>query len=135
MAKKTAKKTVDPKYQTEAEQSVKDTANIRDFAYSGDLPLGKTWAFTISKHRDSTLLEESNYDIIQEDLEKRFPGDVEEVRASHWAVGWTRRPRNGRHPRSLTIRRTPCRYRRDSRRRALAFRAGNAPPSPSGSRN
>lgn len=83
-----AKQAVDPKYQKDAEQAVKETANRKYFAYSGDLPLGKTWAFTFGKSRDSELLEESNFDVVREDLEKRFPEDVENVHSSHWAVGW-----------------------------------------------
>ena len=46
------------------------------------------WAMTISKHRDSGLLDESNYEVISADMKKRFPDDVEDVRFSHWAVGW-----------------------------------------------
>lgn len=38
-------------YQAEAEDAVKRTANIPDFGYSGDLPLGETWAFTITANR------------------------------------------------------------------------------------
>lgn len=74
--------------QTAADQAVKETANIRDFAYRGDLPLGKTWAFTFARNRDSDILDVSNYETIKEDLEKRFPKDVEEVHASHFAFGW-----------------------------------------------
>lgn len=46
------------------------------------------WAMTVSKHRDSGLLDESNYEVISEDMRTRFPDDVEDVRFSHWAVGW-----------------------------------------------
>lgn len=87
MAKKKTE-TADPKYQEEAEQSVKETAGLRDFGYSGDLPLGKTWGFTFGRSRDSTLLEESNFEVVEKDLKERFPEDVETVHSSHWAVGW-----------------------------------------------
>ena len=75
-------------YQKSAEQAVEETANIPDFAYFGDLPLGETWAFTFSRNRDSSLLEISNYETIKKDLENRFPRDVQEEHVSHWAVGW-----------------------------------------------
>ena len=75
-------------YQREAERAVRQTANIPDFAYHGDLPIGETWAFTVSKHRDSSVSGTSNYDVILADMQKRFPRSVDEVRASHWAVGW-----------------------------------------------
>lgn len=42
----------------------------------------------ISQHRDSDVLERSNYQVILKDLEERFEDDVTEIGASHWAVGW-----------------------------------------------
>ena len=71
-----------------AEQVVEDTRQISDFAYYGDLPLGETWGFTISTHRDANVLERSNWEVISEDMLKRFPQSVETVSCSHWAVGW-----------------------------------------------
>lgn len=79
---------VDPELQKRAEQSVKETANLRDFAYHGEVDLGKTWAITISVHRDSGLLDQSNYAVIKKDMEERFPNDVSDERFNHWAVGW-----------------------------------------------
>ena len=76
------------KYQKRAEEAVQESASIPDFGYSGDVDLGKTWAITFSKNRDSNLMEESNYDSIKEDLEKRFPDDVSDEHFSHLAVGW-----------------------------------------------
>jgi hypothetical protein len=76
------------KYQKLAEEAVQETAKIEDYLYRGELELGETWAFTFSKNRDSGLLEESNYETIKKALEERFQNDVEEVRSSHWAVGW-----------------------------------------------
>lgn len=78
-------------YQSEAEQAVKESAKLmasKDFSYRGELPLGYTWAITVSQNRDSGLREQSNYSAIKEDLEKRFPDDVSDRRFSHWAVGW-----------------------------------------------
>jgi len=82
-------KTVD--YQVEAEEAVKDTAKLRfsrDFSYRGEVDLGQTWAITFSKNRDSGLLEQSNYDTVKADLEKKFPDDVSDERFNHFAVGW-----------------------------------------------
>lgn len=75
-------------YQAEAEQAVKDTANLQNFSYRGEVDLGRTWAITFSKHRDSGLLQQSNFDTVKADLEKRFPKDVSDERFDHWAVGW-----------------------------------------------
>lgn len=74
--------------QREAEAAVEETAETPDFAYTGDIPLGETWAMVFAKHRDSGLLDESNYDSVFDDLKSRFPADVDAFRASHWAVGW-----------------------------------------------
>lgn len=78
----------DPKYQQEAEQAVKESAQLTDFSYRGEKDLGRTWAITFSKSRDSGLIEQSNYDAIKGDLEDHFPKDVSDERFSHFAVGW-----------------------------------------------
>jgi len=75
-------------YQDLAEQVVEESAHIPDFGYWGDVPLGETWGFTISQNRDSGPMERSNWEVITEDMEKRFPKNVEIVHSSHWAVGW-----------------------------------------------
>jgi len=75
-------------YQAEAEQVVQETAGLKDFSYRGEVDLGRTWAITFSKHRDSGLLEQSNYDTVKGDLKKKFPKDVSDERFNHWAVGW-----------------------------------------------
>jgi hypothetical protein len=46
------------------------------------------WAATVGRHRDSTLLEESNWAVVTADMQKRFPDDTEIVRFGHWGVGW-----------------------------------------------
>lgn len=46
------------------------------------------WTSLVGKHRDSGLLDISNFEVISEDVQKRFPDDVEVVRFGHWAVGW-----------------------------------------------
>lgn len=75
-------------YQSGAETAVRETAGLKDFSYHGEVDLGNTWAITFSKNRDSGLIDQSNYDAIKADLEKRFPKDVSDERFSHFAVGW-----------------------------------------------
>jgi hypothetical protein len=65
-----------------------DPKNIDHYVYFGDLPLGDTWANTFSHHRDSDILDESNWEVITNDLIHRFPEDTKIEGASHWAVGW-----------------------------------------------
>lgn len=74
-------------YQAEAEASIKES-RPGDFSYEGEKDLGRTWAMTFSKNRDSRIVEQSNYDAIKGDLEKRFPNDVSDERFRHFAVGW-----------------------------------------------
>ena len=81
-----------PTDQELAEKAVAESARIPDFMYFGDLPIGETWAFTFSKHRDSTIIDESNWDAIRELLIEKFPDDTEIVHSSHWAVGWIDQP-------------------------------------------
>jgi len=75
-------------YQERSEDAVRQSANIPDFGYYGEKDLGNTWAMTFSQHRDSDIMEESNYAVIKSDLEERFPEDVSDERFNHWAVGW-----------------------------------------------
>src|SRR5436190_11123474 len=70
---------------------IEETRNMLedpDVSYSGDLPLGKTWALTFGHSRDSDLLEESNWETVLKDLEEHFPEDIEVVGFRHWGVGW-----------------------------------------------
>lgn len=48
----------------------------------------RNWATFVGHHRDSEPLEESNWQVISEDLQNRFPDDTEVVRFRHWGVGW-----------------------------------------------
>lgn len=73
---------------TVARQIVQDFNHISDFGYHGTLPLGKTWGFTFSVHRDSDRLERSNWEVISNDLLKKHPNTVEIVHCGHWLVGW-----------------------------------------------
>jgi hypothetical protein len=75
-------------YRPKAESVLKESRNIPSFSYSGDLELGVYWAFTFSVHRDSGQIDRSNWEVITNDLEKRFPDDIESVHCGHWAVGW-----------------------------------------------
>lgn len=46
------------------------------------------WGTFLGHHRDSRLLEESNWEVITNDMLNRFPDDVELVTFGHWGVGW-----------------------------------------------
>lgn len=74
--------------QRDAERAVEETRNLDSFAYWGDLPLGETWAFTFSRHRDSDSIQIDNFRVVVETMEEEFPDDFEIVSCSHWAVGW-----------------------------------------------
>ena len=58
------------------------------FAYYGDLYEEDGWGRAFGQHRDSDALERSNWQVISTDLKERFPDDIVEESASHWAVGW-----------------------------------------------
>ena len=66
----------------------------RDFAYSGDLDLGNTWALgPVILTRDSDPLEASNAAATVAAIEAAHGPEDEEsgwviTRCSHWAVGW-----------------------------------------------
>lgn len=60
------------------------------FAYFGELPLFETWGLCgPGQHRDSDTLGKSNFQVITEDMQERFPEDCEIVGSGHWGVGWT----------------------------------------------
>jgi len=59
-----------------------------NFMYSGELDL-KVWGFApFGLHRDSDILEQSNYYAVLRALKKAAPKYVETMHTSHWAVGW-----------------------------------------------
>lgn len=58
-----------------------------DSAFSND-DLFVTWGLTVSMHRDSDLVDVSNFERIHEDMQRVFPADVYVTHAGHWAVGW-----------------------------------------------
>lgn len=76
-------------WRTKAEDLVAEHSpvNIPHFAYRGDLD--ENWAYVVGHHRDSETWEQSNYQVIQQDLERRFPEDVVEEESSHFLVGWS----------------------------------------------
>lgn len=60
----------------------------KNFLYAGNLDLSY-WGFTpLGKHRDSDLLDQSNYDYALEALKDADPDAVDEIHSSHFAVGW-----------------------------------------------
>lgn len=73
-----------------AESILQESASIPAFHYyrRDEIPLGISWAFTFSRHRDSDHLQVSNYETIRADLERDFPEDFTEDHCSHFLVGW-----------------------------------------------
>jgi hypothetical protein len=59
-----------------------------DFGYWGSDEMFVTWGYTLSVHRDSDVLDRSNWQVITDDMLERFPDDCRIESASHWAVGW-----------------------------------------------
>lgn len=58
------------------------------FMYSGSKDMFKTWGITgFYKTSSSDILEKSNFEVISQDLIKRFPGDIDIETYSHWAFG------------------------------------------------
>lgn len=48
-----------------------------------------SWGLTpFVQTRDSGTLEQSNYTSILRDLSEKYPDDISDMRASHWAFGW-----------------------------------------------
>jgi len=64
--------------------------NTRDSIWEGpeDDSDPANWALTVSRSRDSDPLGVSNFEVISEDILRRFPDDAEVHRFRHWAVGW-----------------------------------------------
>lgn len=58
-----------------------------DSSFSDD-DLFVTWGLTIGMHRDSDLVDTSNFERVTEDMRRVFPADVYVTHAGHWAVGW-----------------------------------------------
>lgn len=42
----------------------------------------------LTKHRDSSLIVESNFESVRRDIEFYYPESTIVVRLNHWAVGW-----------------------------------------------
>lgn len=64
------------------------TKRPEHYAYWGDFEFDE-WASVIGHHRDSYCLDESNYQVIKEDLESQWPEDVIEESSNHFLVGWS----------------------------------------------
>lgn len=59
-----------------------------DFGWWGREEMFESWGWSgISAHRDSNLIEISNFQYVTKDLMNRFPDDFEIVNIGHWAVG------------------------------------------------
>lgn len=56
---------------------------------TSDHDLFVTWGLSpFGQHRDSGLLDQSNFACVLRDLQAEFPDDVSVQHAGHWAVGW-----------------------------------------------
>ncbi len=75
-------------YNQLAKEVIEEFNKLTDFSYHGELPLGETWGITFSRHRDSDVLENSNFEVISDDLMEKFPDDCQVENFNHWAVGW-----------------------------------------------
>lgn len=77
-----------------AKQSMEHPPN---YGYFGDKPKyhienGEGWGDTpFDTHRDADSITRSNWAILTEDLQERFPEDFEIEGGGHWAVGWYER--------------------------------------------
>lgn len=76
-----------------AEKMVEQTADVTDFMFRsvgkcGHNEFGKTWGFTLGCLRDSSKSERRSFEAAEKRLMKKHPGDVENVRNSHWACGY-----------------------------------------------
>lgn len=59
-----------------------------DFGWWGRDEMFITWGWSgISKHRDSHLIDVSNFHFVSDDLIKKYEDDFQIVGMSHWAVG------------------------------------------------
>jgi hypothetical protein len=73
------------------EEAAKQALTRPDYyMYSGGDgdPSTRNMGRVFGMHRDSDILEVSNYETIKKDLESRFPDDIEELHDSHFLVGW-----------------------------------------------
>ncbi len=76
-----------------------------DFIYYGSFHEEDGWGRAFAQHRDSDVLDRSNWQVISTDLLTRFPDDVHIESANHWAVGWieTLRIRVTTQPSLITV--------------------------------
>lgn len=70
----------------EAIEHLKETLWETPDSYCGHNPVGEYCIY--GRSRDSSILENSNYDLILEQLEELAPDHCYDFRAHHWAVGW-----------------------------------------------
>lgn len=70
------------------QQTAEKALERPDSFFTSDDSIGTTHALTIGVHRDSDVIERSNWEVISKDMTERFGDDVHIHGASHWAVGW-----------------------------------------------
>jgi hypothetical protein len=63
-----------------------------DFGYWGDADMFNTWGWAgIDYHRDSGVLDHSNYQVFHRDVVSENKDCFSSERMNHWAVGWVER--------------------------------------------
>jgi hypothetical protein len=70
------------------EQAAKKALKRPSDFFTSDDRIGTTHGFTISVHRDSDILGQSNWEVIKDDMLERFPDDVFVHSSTHWVHGW-----------------------------------------------
>lgn len=80
-----------------AQDLLKQSANLRDprdstirsIYYEHYIPLGVTWAYVAEQWNNSEILTRSNFAVIAQDLESRYPEDVTIDRWDEQYNGWS----------------------------------------------
>ena len=76
-----------------ARQAIDESWNQPDFGHwcadeLGDDEYEDYWCMIYSRTRDSGLMQESNYEAMFNYLKHKYPNNVADFRANHWACGW-----------------------------------------------
>lgn len=66
------------------------TGGTDNSAYFGDKDLER-WGVVMITSRDAEVLERSNWQVVTEDLQERFPEATDIEEWGHWAVGWIKK--------------------------------------------
>lgn len=81
-----------PDYKTPAQQATGNWRKFESFVWHRQPDDAENWCIVYTNNRDSKLLEQSNAEAIQAEMEEFTQGDDPDCiseRHDHWAVGWT----------------------------------------------